>query len=308
MDNLGYGFIALSANTVKVGTDGGSAESKDLRKALATVFAVYRDTVINSYYGDRATVIQYPISNTSWAAPRPSDEGYEIAFSKDVDGNPIYTDSMTEEQRADAALQAAVGFLKAAGYTWDEASGKFTAAPDGAKLEYEAIIPGDGQGNHPAYGILTSAKEALATIGITLDINDPTDSNVLWQATQSVPGTAEIWCAAWQATADPDMYQVYDSANINGAGGTDSNNNYITDSTLDDLIMEARTSADQSFRKATYKQCLDIVLDWAVEVPNYQRQNCIIFSTAKVNMDTVTPDITTFWGWMNDIEKLELNG
>ena len=31
-------------------------------------------------------------------------------------------------------------------------------------------------------------------------------------------------------------------------------------------------------------------------------------STERVNIDTVTPDITTFWDWMNDIELLETNG
>ncbi len=266
-----------------------------------------RDTVINSYYGDRASVIQYPISNTSWAAPKPNDEGYETAFSVDVDGNPIYTDAMTETERETAAIQACIGYLKAAGYTFDEASGKFTAAPDGAKLTYEVIIPADGVGDHPSYGILTAAKEQFATIGITLEINDPTDSNVLWNAIEAVPSTGEIWCAAWQATPDPDMYQVYHSSNINGAGGTDSNHYYVTDEELDKLMLEARTSADQSFRKATYKQCLNIILDWAVEIPTYQRQNAFIFSTERVNMDTVTPDITTFWDWLHDLELIEVN-
>ena len=307
VDNLGYGYIGICAYNVKVGDDSASTESKDLRKAFATLFSVYRDTAINSYYGERATVIQYPISNTSWAAPRPADDGYMLAYSVDVDGNAIYTDSMSEQERYDAALQASIGFFKAAGYTWDEATGKFTAAPDGAKMNYEVIIPGDGTGNHPDYGILTAAKEALASVGITLDINDPTDSNVLWNALEAVPATAEMWAAAWQATADPDMYQVYHSTNINGAGGTNSNHYYIADDTLDELIIEARSSADQSFRKATYKQALETILDWGVELPCYQRQNAVIFSSERVNMSTVTPDITTFWGWMNDIELIEMN-
>ena len=307
VDNLGYGYIGLCAYNVKVGEDGGSAESKLLRRGLATLLAVYRDTVVYSYYGDRASVIQYPISNTSWAAPKPNDEGYELAYSTDVEGNPIYTDGMTEQERYDAALQATIGFLKAAGYTFDEATGLFTAAPAGAEMSYEAIIPADGVGDHPAYGILTAVKDALATIGITLEINDPTDSNVLWNAIEAVPSTADLWCAAWQSTVDPDMYQVYYSTNINGAGGTDSNHYYVTDDTLDELIIEARSSADLSFRKATYKQALEIILDWAVEVPTYQRQNALIFSTENVNLDTLTPDITTFWGWAQDIELLEVN-
>ena len=305
VDNLGYGFIGINADTVNVGGDPGSEASKDLRRALATLFAVYREPVINAYYGDRASVINYPISNTSWAAPKPADEGYKLAYSTDVDGNVVITADMTQEEKEAAALDMAIGYLKAAGYTFDEASGKFTAAPEGASLSYEIIIPADGSGDHPAYGILTSTKNALEGIGITLNINDPADSNELWNAVDA--GTQNMWAAAWQATVDPDMYQVYHSSNIPGLGGTDSNGYHIADSELDTLIMEARSTTDQAFRKATYKQCLEIIMDWGVEIPTYQRQNCVVFSTARVNMDTVTPDITTFWGWMNDIELLEMN-
>ena len=55
-----------------------------------------------------------------------------------------------------------------------------------------------------------------------------------------------------------------------------------------------------------YKECLDIILDWAVEVPVYQRKNCIIWSSERVNSDTVTPDITPFYNWMSEIQNMEL--
>lgn len=304
VDNLGYGYIGINANVVKVGDDKASEASKDLRKAFATIFAAYRDTVINSYYGEMATVIQYPMSNTSWAAPKPADEGYQIAYSVDADGNSIYTADMTDEQKYEAALQASISFFKAAGYTFDEATGKFTAAPEGAEMTYEVIIPGGGTGDHPAFGILTAAKEALATIGITLQINDPSDSSVWNNALEA--NTAEMWAGAWSATVDPDMYQIYHSDNANG-NGTNSNHYSIEDADLDEMIIAARNSADQSYRKATYKECLETILDWGVEIPTYQRQNAIVISTERVNVSTMTPDITTFWGWTNDIEKLEMN-
>ncbi len=304
VDNLGYGYIGINANVVKVGDDKASEASKDLRKAFATIFAAYRDTVINSYYGEMATVIQYPMSNTSWAAPKPADEGYQIAYSVDADGNSIYTADMTDEQKYEAALQASISFFKAAGYTFDEATGKFTAAPEGAEMTYEVIIPGGGTGDHPAFGILTAAKEALSTIGITLQINDPSDSSVWNNALEA--NTAEMWAGAWGATVDPDMYQVYHSDNANGKG-TNSNHYSIEDADLDEMIIAARNSADQSYRKATYKECLETILDWGVEIPTYQRQNAVVISTERVNVSTMTPDITTFWGWTNDIEKLEMN-
>jgi len=303
VDNLGYGYIGLNADTVNVGGERDSEASKNLRKALSTVLAVYRDVANDTYYGDAASVINYPISNTSWAAPQKSDSDYKVAFSEDVAGNPIFTADMSSDDKYAAALQASLGFFEAAGYT--VADGKVTAAPAGAKMEYEVLIPADGDGNHPAFAILTDASAALATIGFKLTINDLTDSNVLWDRLDA--GTQELWCAAWGATIDPDMYQVYHSTNIVGLGGTDSNHYHIADEDLDTLIMDARKSDDQSYRKAAYKQALDIIMDWAVEVPNYQRQNCVIFSSERVNMDTVTPDITTFYGWFNEIENLELN-
>ena len=76
---------------------------------------------------------------------------------------------------------------------------------------------------------------------------------------------------------------------------------------LDQLILDARLSSDQSYRKSVYRDALGIIADWAVEIPMYQRQNIIAFSSIRVNMDTVTPDITTYWKWMQDIELLEMN-
>jgi len=303
--NLGYGYIGMNADTMNVAGDPGSDASKNLRKGFATILAVYRDTAFDSYYGDAAAVINYPISSTSWAAPQATDEGYRVAYSVDVDGKDIYTAEMTTEEKYEAAKQAAIGFFKAAGYTFDDATGKFTAAPEGASLSYEAIIPGDGTGDHPSFAILTDAKQALDSIGIELKINDPADSNVLWDALDA--GTQNIWCAAWGSTIDPDMYQVYHSSNIVGLGGSDSNHYHIQSAKLDELILNARQSADQAYRKEVYKDALNEIMDWAVEIPAYQRQNIVIASTERVNIDTVTPDVTTYWGWLSEVEKMEMN-
>lgn len=305
VDNLGYGYIGINSHTVCVGDEPDSDASKDLRKAFGTIFSVYRDVAIDSYYGELAEVINYPISNTSWAAPRPTDADYKVAFSTDVDGNDIYTSDMTADQKYEAAKQAALGYFEAAGYTVSD--GKVTAAPEGASMEYEVLIPADGSGNHPCFMILTLAKDALAELGINLIVTDLTQSTDLWTALEA--GTCEMWSAAWGATVDPDMYQIYYSDVANGgenAGG--SNYMYqIADPELDQMILDARASTDQTYRKAMYKACLDIVIDWACEIPVYQRQNGIVFSTERVNMDTVTPDITTFYTWLMEVQNIELN-
>ena len=303
VDNLGYGYIGISADNVRVGDESGSEASKNLRKAFATVFSVYRDVAVDSYYGERASVINYPISNTSWAAPQSTDDGYEVAFSKDVNGQAIYTSGMSAEEKYDAALKAALGFFEAAGYT--VADGKLTAAPAGAALEYELQIPADGAGDHPVFMTVTMASEALKSIGMNLIVTDLANSSDLWTGLDAQQ--VDMWAAAWGATVDPDMFQIYHSSNRVGLPGATGSNHYrIVDAELDQLIMEARASTDQAYRKPMYKECLDIILDWAVEIPTYQRQNAIIFATQRVNMDTVTPDITTFYGWMAEIQNLEM--
>ena len=315
VDNLGYGYIGQNAINVSVGGQPASEQSMALRHAFATVFSVYRDVAIDSYYGDRAAVINYPISNTSWAAPRPSDADYQVAFSVDVDGNPLYTSTMTAEEKYAAALQGALGFFEKAGYTVED--GKLTAAPDGAKLEYTFWIPADGSGDHPAFMIVNEASKALETIGMKLNIKDLTNSSDLWNNLDAIQ--VEMWAAAWGSTVDPDMTQIYYSDVANGpttqegknplGGPNQGGSNYeycIADPTLDANIKAALASTDQAYRKAMYKACLDIVIDWACEIPTYQRQNAIIFSTERVNLDTVTPDITTFYGWMAEIQNLEM--
>ena len=209
---------------------------------------------------------------------------------------------MSLDEKVAAAKAAALGFFEAAGYT--VADGKVTAAPEGGRTSFEALVPADGTGDHPAFNMLTEASAALKTIGIDLKVTDLANSSELWDKIKA--DKADMWCAAWGATVDPDMYQIYFSG-MEGKAAGGSNYMYdIDDAELNQLILDARKSLDQSERKAMYKDCLDIIIDWAVEIPVYQRQNVIVFSPQRVNMDTVTPDITTFYGWMAEIENLQL--
>lgn len=295
IDYRGYGYTGVNPNRVKVGNDPYSEASKDLRKAINTILAVYRDEAIDSYYGNTASVINYPISNTSWAAPQTTDDGYAIAYSKDVNGNPIYTADMTADQKYEAAKQAALGFLEAAGYTITD--GKATAAPEGGKLAYQVEIGGGGQGDHPLFLLLQNASEALATIGIDLQINDHANANDLYATYQS--GEADLWCAAWQAGTDPDMYQLYHSQ-----GSTNYYN--IADAQLDKYIMDGRKSTDPVVRKAIYQSAMEIILDYGVEIPMYQRSEAFVLSSERVNVNTLPSDMTPYWGWAAEIQNLEL--
>ena len=296
VDYRGYGYLGINADLVNVDGEPGSDASKALRKGFMTLFSVYRDTVINSYYGDRAAVIQYPISNTSWAAPKPADEGYMTAYSVDVDGNPIYDASMSQEDKYAAAKEAAIGYFKAAGFTFDEAAGKFTDVTE----TYEVMIPGQGTQDHPAYGVAVAASEVLDSLGIKLQVND-VGTSVWNNALES--NTAMMWAAAWQSTVDPDMTQVYSSANAHG-NGTNSNHYSVDDAALDELIVAGRSSADTEYRKSVYKDAMEIIMDWGCELPLYQRKDCSVFSSERVDTDTIPSDMTPYWGWYAEVETL----
>ena len=294
MDYRGYGYIGLAAKNVKVGDDPASEESKNLRKAIATLIAAYRDQGVSSFYGDTASVINYPISNTSWAAPQVTDDGYTVAYSVDVEGNPIYTSEMSDEEKFEAAKKAALGFFEAAGYTVTD--GKLTAAPEGAKMEYVCNIGGGGKGDHPTFLILKNAADAFKEIGFSLKVNDLAQAADLYASYQS--GVAELWCAAWQSTADPDMFQLYHS------NGT-TNYYQINDPELDTMIMDARQSTEQSYRKGLYKAAMEIIMDWGVELPIYQRSDATIFSSERLDVSSVPEDLTPYYTWKSEVESIK---
>lgn len=293
VDFRGYGYVGINPNLVKVGDDPYSDQSKALRKALATMISVYRDEAIDSYYGPTASIINYPISNTSWAAPQTTDDGYQIAYSVDVNGEPIYTAGMDAQAKYDAALQAALGYFEAAGYTVED--GKVTAAPEGAKLGYQVEIGAGGSGDHPSFLLLKNVSDALASIGITFTVHDIAQSSELYATYQN--GKAELWCAAWQASFDPDMFQIYHSE------GT-TNYYQISDATLDETIMAARASTDQTFRKTLYKAAMEIVMDYAVEIPIYQRSECYLLSSERVVADSLPTDMTPYWTWKAGVDTV----
>ena len=174
------------------------------------------------------------------------------------------------------------------------------------KMDYEVMIGGGGNGDHPSFMILTEAKKALAEMGITLTINDLSNTADLWNKLQA--RQAEMWCAAWNATPDPDMYQIYYSDIANG-GKEPGGSNYmyqIEDPKLDEMILQARESTDQEYRKTMYKACLNDIIDWACEVPIYQRQEVTTFSSERINIDTITPDMTSFYKWYAEIQNYQL--
>lgn len=328
VDNVNYECIGLNPYRVCVAGDPGSEASRNLRRAFATLFAVYRDAALEGYDSGLTRVNDYPISGTIWAAHHSGDEGYCAAFSKDVGGSDIYTGEMTVEQRYEAAAAAALEFFEAAGYT--VADGVCIAPPEGAALSYEVQV-GAFSDDDPCFSLLTKASEALDGMGIELIVTNTYDTEQLEIEFPDV-GVCDMWAGGWDyadlsgsrqgreydqwkdwfSVVDPNvpMYHIYYSGGpIDGddAGFFYQDVYQIVDPELDQLILAARSTTDQATRKVIYQECLSIITDWACEVPAYQHQDTILFSAGQIKADTIAPDLTASYGWMREIDRIELN-
>lgn len=298
VDAPAYEYLGVNAALVKVGDDAASDASKALRKALLTVLAAKRDEMVAQNLGDSAFVIEYPVISSSWAAPTPEDEGYEVCYARDVSGEAIYIDSVSDEQRHAAALEAAVGYLKAAGYSWDEAQQRFTAAPEGAAMEYLCSIEEDS----PAQSLVEVAAAQLGQIGIRLNLRS-LSADELDAALES--NGAQLWITGRSFAHEPDLYGMYHSDN---AGGEDVDGNIfrIADAQLDACIAGYLSETDRAARRSSCKAALDAVMDWGCVLPLYQEYRAVVVAADRIDADSLPEDLTPDYGWWAEIEQLEL--
>lgn len=283
----GYGYIGINARTVNIGGASDSPESVALRKALATAIYLYRDMSVEKYYGDVGIKTDYPVALGAWLG-----EEYEKPYSLNADGEPVYIDGMTEKERFTAAKTACLGYFEAAGYTIRD--NLIISAPEGGTTEFQAIIAADGKGNHPCYYALYEGASLLSEIGITLNITDTADAAQMWTVINS--GTQQIWAAVWETGVQPRLSTMYSADNLYG----------ISDSELTEYIDITEKSEDNEELRSAYKGCLDILYGrYAVEIPVYQRSDCILFSTLRVDAESLPKDMTGYYTWTDEAELIK---
>ena len=260
-DNLGYGYVGLNAERIP---------DINVRKGLMSL--MNRQPAVETYYGtELASVIERPMSKTSWAYPK--------------DAKAVYNYSPAE----------ALKYFQAAGYTQVDKNGTKVLEKDGKQLRIEIGIGGEGSMAHPAAPILTTMKSDMANMGALLEIQD-VDTTILFDKMNA--GTWDMWVAAWSADIDPDMYQVYSS---NGP----SNHYKLKNEKLDKLVLDGRSTTDIEKRKAIYSEALDIVMDEAVEMPIYQRKNMFVFNPERINIDSLTDEMSPYYTFRNEYNLME---
>lgn len=283
-----YHYIGINGKNVSVGKSAGSEASKNLRKAFATVFSACRD-VLKEKEADIVRIINYPAASESWVSPSEEDENYSVAYGKDASGQEINEED--SEGKINHAVQAALQYLEKAGYRIE--NGKISAAPKGAALKY-SVWYADGQ--EILCEVLERAAQEFGKIGMALEIKNVGSEDILQKKLKK--NRQQIWIGS-RDIEDTDFYTRYSSADKSNCFG-------IFDKKLNRLIKKMDRMLTSSARKKVYQKCFKQVLDWAVEVPVCEFNNLLLFSSKRIDSDTVPADSTPYYNWIKEIQKVEM--
>ncbi len=242
----------------------------DLKVREGLMHLMTRSQAITTYYGELAEVIERPMTPTLAEYPDEATEYWGYDPQK--------------------ALQC---FLEA-GYT--QVDGKLMK--DGKQLVVEVGI-GEAA-SHPSTPILTQMANDLKALGGELIISDMEFSLL---TNRVMRDDIDMWIMVWGNVTDPDMTQIYGSEYVKEGG---SNRTWIQDAELDALLAEIVTTLDFDERKAKVSEALDIVMSWATMLPVYQRKDMIIYNPDTIDMSTIPEDTSTYYNYVNEIEKLKL--
>jgi len=287
-------YFGMNSTSVNVGKSDSDA-SKHMRRAFAILLASERETLCAQYFGEAASVIELPWSSDSWAISS-GKETVETAFSTTSDGTAIYTDSMTAEERSEAALAAARKELKLAGFTFGD-SGKIDTAPEGSRTAFTALIPNYLIGDNVMTAILSRLQTALDQLGITLDLKEYDDLDEFVVKLNS--GTADIWCAKRLTDATSPNFKTYYT--------TQGNSNYfeLMNETLNETI-SSMTSKQTLSKKQDYLDTMwSLIMDAAIQVPVCQMKQAVVFNTKTISVNSLKT-ISGFYGLIDDICSLRL--
>ena len=288
----GYGYVGINPKYVP---------DIEVRRAIMSVMDPIH--CLNYYTRDYAEIINRSMSSQSWIwkyveRGNPADDDFYY-----------YPQATTKEE--------IINMVKPAGWEINPSSGMLEK--DGKQLKLTFTIAG-ATDDHPAYTMFMMAQEFLdgpvSKGGCGFDISVTTDVSALKKL---ATGDLQVWAAAWSSTADPDMYQVYHkdskATSVKNWGyptilndSTDQfleEQGYIED--LSTLIEQARETNDQQSRAEIYEEALEIVMQLAVEMPTYQRKDCVAYNKEVIDAASLNQDPTAFEGVIDKIWELDYN-
>ena len=272
----GYGYVGINPKFVD-----------DIRVRRAIMKALDVTKTISYYTEALATQLYRPMSINSFAYPdelkdinKPASEKAYYAFTRNA-------------SEINAMLQ---------GVPAEDKKLTFTIAGETV--------------DHPAYGMFQDAAQWLNE-NCGFDITVTTDVSALRKL---ATGNLEVWAAAWSSPIDPDMYQVYHkdskATSVKNWGydeivrGTDSKYAYernIVVNQLAPLIEAARETTNETERAEYYADALDLVMELAVELPTYQRNDLIVYNQQVINKNTLNTNPSPTSGVFDRIWEVNYN-
>lgn len=315
----GYGYIGINA---------GKVPNIYVRQAI--MHSVNTLECV-AYYKGAAKAIYRSMSLSNWAYPGKT-EGTRTptAYYPYIGGaipenlndvNPEYAAFVAEKEykpgqtmtqaHQDEFIRYLVETL--GGYTLD-GSGVYAKNDGKERLSYVFTIAGE-ETDHPAFSAMNHACERLNKLGFNVEAK--TDANALKKLST---GDLAVWAAAWGSTIDPDMYQVYHKDSkatsvlnwgykqilVNAGGKYDTELGIVEQ--LSELIEKARQTNVKKERAAFYEEALNLVMQLAVELPTYQRDDLFAYNENKIDVSTFTPEsqLSPFKGLTSDLDKVSL--
>lgn len=309
VETSGYGYIGINAGFVP-----------DIKVRQAIMHSIDTGMTVN-YYGNTASAIYRSMSLTSWAYPDGATAYYPyiggpVPANLDV-VNPDYAnycdelnkstgDYFTKEEQQEFIIR----LVEESDY---RVGGDGVYTNGTTKLKYTFTIAGS-ETDHPAFNAFFKASEFLNEINF--EINVATDAQAL---SKLASGGLAVWAAAWSSTIDPDMYQVYHKDStasstlnwgykqiIQNTGGKYNEELALVEE-LSELIEAGRETTDQDTRAIIYSQALDIVMQLAIELPTYQRDDLFAYNINKIDSSSLNADLSPYSGLLSDIHKVRLN-
>lgn len=300
-DGERYTYIGLNAGTVCVDDKPDSTRSKNLRHALAILLGYNRSELVATRVMG-AKMINYPAPDTSWSVPQSGDEEYAASFVTDPEGKVIYNSEMTSEERGAEACKAALRYLKLAGYSVKK--GKVTDTPENTSKKFQILVPTDTDTGRSMYSLALQAQELFQQIGLKLTVIDSLSEEKIMN--RLAKGKHQLWCGFAETEVNGQLYQMFHSPEKKDKEAGSRNYFGISDSDLDEYIEEAEVSPGLKKSIRLYSQSYGKIMEWAVMIPFYQERELSVFSSSRINMETIVPDITAYFGWMEELQSVEM--
>ncbi|MCR5624458.1 MAG: hypothetical protein K6G11_04350 [Lachnospiraceae bacterium] len=300
IDGDTFQTICLNASVLNVNDRPDTDRSKALRQAFCYLFASNRADLIQRYYGTSAEVINYPFAASLWVVPDVDDEDYReaYAYTNPVKGDPIYTKDMDVLERGNKAMEMAIECFKKAGYSYED--GKLIPDKDLKNMDYRIYVPLESEDYSCLYSYLKVISRDLAEVGIDLQVyfkhQDVLDKKVENRK-------ACMWVQEFDNKSDDtegvlfDLYYNNYSTDINALGVDDAN--------LAEYIDNVESETTYKKKEKAYKNCYKIISEWGVIVPMFQHKRSYIFKSSQINSKTVADNMTPYYGWIDEIEKVE---